>query len=106
MLREFVLAGAPPEIEHVSKPHIGTFRLVTMVEKMRDNIIALGGEVRFESRVADIEISNHQVVGVTLANGAQIQPLAMWCWPSATARAIPSRCCISVVYIWKPSRSR
>lgn len=71
VLREFVLAGAPPEIEYVSKPHIGTFRLVSMVEKMRANIIALGGEVRFESRVTDIEITNGQVAGVTLSSGEQ-----------------------------------
>ena len=47
MLTEFVKAGAPEEILFVSKPHIGTFKLVTMVEKMRAEIIALGGEIRF-----------------------------------------------------------
>ena len=69
VLTEFVTAGAPEEIMYVSKPHIGTFRLVSMVEKMRRNIEALGGEMRFQSRVADIEISNEQVRGVVLANG-------------------------------------
>jgi len=49
VLDEFVRAGAPEEILYVSKPHIGTFRLVSMVEKMRADIIALGGEVRFRS---------------------------------------------------------
>ena len=72
VLKEFVKAGAPPEIEYVSKPHIGTFRLVSMVEKMRAEIIELGGEVRFQSRVTDIEIDNGQVCGVTLENGEQI----------------------------------
>jgi len=72
VLTEFVLAGAPEEIMYVSKPHIGTFRLVSMVEKMRENIIALGGEVRFGSRVTDIEIDDGQVHGVALANGERI----------------------------------
>jgi len=72
VLKEFILAGAPPEIEYVSKPHIGTFRLVGMVEVMRAKIIELGGEVRFQSRVSDIEIDNGQVHGVTLANGDHI----------------------------------
>ena len=50
VLAEFVAAGAPEEILFVSKPHIGTFRLVSMVEKMRAQIVALGGEVRFDVR--------------------------------------------------------
>ena len=72
VLSEFVAAGAPPEILYVSKPHIGTFRLVGMVEKMRATIIALGGEIRFQSRVDDIEIENGQVRGVVLASGEHI----------------------------------
>jgi uncharacterized FAD-dependent dehydrogenase len=57
---------------YVSKPHIGTFRLVGMVEEMRHSIEALGGEIRFQSRVADIEIENEHVCGVVLANGERI----------------------------------
>ena len=72
VLIEFVKAGAPEEIMYVSKPHIGTFRLVGMVEEMRHSIEALGGEIRFQSRVADIEIENEQVCGVVLANGERI----------------------------------
>ncbi len=56
VLEEFVKAGAPEEILFVSKPHIGTFKLVTMVEKMRAEIIALGGEIRFGSRVDKLHI--------------------------------------------------
>ena len=56
VLEEFVKAGAPEEILYVSHPHIGTFRLVGMVEKMRETIQSLGGEIRFGSRVDDIEI--------------------------------------------------
>ncbi|MDD2775576.1 MAG: NAD(P)/FAD-dependent oxidoreductase [Gallionella sp.] len=69
VLEEFVKAGAPEEILYVSKPHIGTFRLVGMVEKMRETIQSLGGEVRFSSRVDDIHIEDGQVRGVTLSNG-------------------------------------
>jgi uncharacterized FAD-dependent dehydrogenase len=72
VLAEFVKAGAPPEIMYVSKPHIGTFRLVGMVEEMRHTIESLGGEIRFQSRVADIETENGQVQGVVLANGERI----------------------------------
>ena len=69
VLTEFVKAGAPPEILYVSKPHIGTFKLVTMVENMRAEIEALGGEIRFQSRVEGIEIEQGQVRGVKLASG-------------------------------------
>jgi len=93
VLNEFVEAGAPDEILYVSKPHIGTFKLVTMVEKMRAKIIELGGEIRFEQRVDDIHMSvitsddsgddsengsgngfvNKQVTGLTLSTGEVIK---------------------------------
>ena len=73
VLTEFVKAGAPEEILYVSKPHIGTFRLVSMVEKMRAEIESLGGEIRFESRVEDLQIEEGQVRGVVLANGEEIR---------------------------------
>ena len=69
VLTEFVKAGAPPEILYVSKPHIGTFKLVTMVENMRAEIEALGGEIRFQSRVEDVDIEHGQVRGLRLAGG-------------------------------------
>ena len=72
VLAEFVKAGAPSEILYVSKPHIGTYRLVGMVEKMRAEIIALGGEIRFQSRVDDLEVENGQIRGVVLASGERI----------------------------------
>lgn len=72
VLQEFVKSGAPEEILYVSKPHIGTFRLVSMVERIREEIVELGGEFRFESRVTDIEIDEGQVRGVTLAGGERI----------------------------------
>jgi len=72
VLNEFVQAGAPEEILYVAKPHIGTFRLVGMVEKMRAQIEALGGEVRFRQRVTDVSIEAGHIRGVTLASGEQI----------------------------------
>ena len=72
VIQEFVKAGAPAEIQYVSHPHIGTFKLVDMVEKMRRNIIALGGDIRFDSRVEDIAIENGEVQGVTLQTGEHI----------------------------------
>jgi uncharacterized FAD-dependent dehydrogenase len=72
VMREFVRAGAPDEIMFVSKPHIGTFRLTGVVAAMRAEIIALGGEVRFESKVTDLLIDNSQLIGAVLASGEQI----------------------------------
>lgn len=72
VLQEFVKAGAPEEILFVSKPHIGTFRLVSMVEKMRAEIEALGGEVRFTQRVTDVLIEDGRVRGLSLASGEQL----------------------------------
>ncbi|MBC8745511.1 putative FAD-dependent dehydrogenase [Paraburkholderia sp. WC7.3g] len=69
VLDEFVRAGAPDDILYLSRPHIGTFRLVSMVEKMRAMIHELGGEVRFETRVEDIDIDHGQVRGLTLSTG-------------------------------------
>ena len=69
VMQEFVRAGAPAEILYVSKPHIGTFRLTGVVAAMREEIIALGGEVRFESRVTDLLINDGQIEGVVLASG-------------------------------------
>ncbi|MES1241587.1 MAG: NAD(P)/FAD-dependent oxidoreductase [Acidobacteriota bacterium] len=70
VLQEFVEAGAPPEILYVSKPHIGTFRLVKMVETMRAKIESLGGEIRFGSRVEDLIVEEGRLHGVVIAGGA------------------------------------
>ena len=69
VLTEFVKAGAPEEIMYVSKPHIGTFRLVGVVEAMRHEIEKLGGEIRFQQRVADVLIEAGHICGVVLASG-------------------------------------
>jgi hypothetical protein len=83
VLTEFVQAGAPEEILFVAKPHIGTFRLVGVVQRMREQIVALGGEVRFQQQVTDLLIDDagpaapgpsdqrlrRQLRGVVLAGG-------------------------------------
>ncbi|MEW6676281.1 MAG: NAD(P)/FAD-dependent oxidoreductase [Pseudomonadota bacterium] len=77
VLTEFVAADAPPEILYVSKPHIGTFRLVRVVQNMRATIESLGGEIRFNSRVADFDIERDasgqgRLRGLVLANGERV----------------------------------
>jgi len=74
VLAEFVEAGAPEEILYVSKPHIGTFRLVTVVEGIRRKILELGGEYRFASRVESIDLdSDRRVCGLVLDGGEYIE---------------------------------
>ena len=78
VLTEFVKAGAPEEILYVSKPHIGTFRLVSMVEKIRAEIESLGGEIRFGQQVTDLRIETdaagvRHVRGLTLASGEELR---------------------------------
>lgn len=66
VIHEFIRAGAPEEIRYVAKPHIGTFRLVGVVEKMRKEIIELGGEVRFSQKVTGFDIDNERIQGVRI----------------------------------------
>jgi uncharacterized FAD-dependent dehydrogenase len=73
VLEEFVKAGAPEEILTEAHPHIGTFRLVTMVESMRDTIEKLGGEYRFQNKVVDLLLTDdHRLRGVKLESGEEI----------------------------------
>ncbi len=77
VLTEFVKAGAPAEILYVSKPHVGTFRLVSMVENMRATMHKLGAEFRFQSKVVDIDFATsasgeRRVQGVVLESGEYI----------------------------------
>jgi hypothetical protein len=73
VLQEFVEAGAPPEILYVSKPHIGTFRLVKMVETMRAKIESLGGEIRFRSRVEELIVEEGRLRGLILDGGERLE---------------------------------
>jgi len=72
ILADFVEAGAPEEILYISKPHIGTLRLVKVVERIRQFIIELGGEFRFDSRVTDFVLDGGVMRGVILASGERI----------------------------------
>jgi hypothetical protein len=72
VLIELVQAGAPPEILFVHRPHIGTFRLVKVVESLRAKIESLGGEIRFRSRVEDLILEAGKVRGVILAGGERL----------------------------------
>jgi len=73
VLIEFVKAGAPDDILTEAHPHIGTFRLVTMVESMRETIENLGGEYRFQSKVTDLLLGDdRRVKGVRLESGEEI----------------------------------
>ncbi len=73
VIAEFIKAGAPAEIAVAAHPHIGTFRLVGVVETMRQTIIALGGEVRFEQQVTDVMIDHGQIKAVMLHDGSTIE---------------------------------
>jgi uncharacterized protein len=95
VLAELVNAGAAPEILYINKPHIGTYRLVKIVENIRNAIASLGGEIRFQSRVEQIKIENGQVCGITLASGEYI--------PSTH---VPLKCSTRREYISNPNHSR
>ena len=86
VMREFVAAGAPEEILYVAKPHIGTFRLTGVVARMRQQILALGGEVRFESRVDDLVLGDGQIEGVVLASGEVLHGRHVVLAPGHSAR--------------------
>jgi uncharacterized protein len=88
VMQEFVRAGAPEEILYVSKPHIGTFRLTGVVSTMREEIIALGGEVRFEHKLTDLLIEHGRLEGVVLANGETIRSRHVVLAPGHSSRDI------------------
>jgi uncharacterized protein len=86
VLGEFVKAGAPEEILYVAKPHIGTFRLVGMIEKMRAEIERLGGEIRFGRQVTDLLIEDGRLRGLVLAGGEQLDAEHVVLAPGHSAR--------------------
>jgi uncharacterized FAD-dependent dehydrogenase len=74
VLEELVAAGANPEILTLHHPHIGTYKLATVVRGLRQRIEALGGEVRFGARVEGLELAgeDRSVRGLWLAGGERI----------------------------------
>lgn len=74
VLEEFVKHGASEEILYINKPHIGTDKLIEIVTSMREEIISLGGEVRFNSTVYDFVINDGKIRGVrVVSEGKEIQ---------------------------------
>jgi uncharacterized FAD-dependent dehydrogenase len=73
LLRELVKAGAPEDILIKSRPHVGTDRLAKVVRTIREEIVSLGGEVRFETRVADVVIENGAMRGIVTGTGEVIE---------------------------------
>ena len=88
VMQEFVRAGAPEDILYLGRPHIGTFRLTGVVAAMREQIIALGGEVHFESRVTDLLIEAGQIRVVRLADGEELHSRHVVLAPGHSARDV------------------
>jgi hypothetical protein len=84
VMHEFVQAGAPAEILYAAHPHIGTFKLVKVVEHLRAQIIALGGEILFEHRVTDVHIDQ-------TPHGRQLSGLQVLDLQSGQTRLLPTR---------------
>ena len=91
VMEEFVKAGAPPEILCVARPHIGTFRLVKVVENIRQQIEALGGEVRFQQRVVDVVSEEQLPDRRALQAENALQGLTILDTASATTYELPTR---------------
>ena len=80
VMEELVAAGAPEEILYLAKPHIGTDKLIQVVQNIRKKIISLGGEYRFEHQLTDLIVKNNQIqaVKVKKANG-EIEEISADC---------------------------
>lgn len=74
VMKELYLAGAPEEILYLAKPHIGTDKLRIVVRNIRQKIISLGGEYRFNTKLEDLIIKDEKVTAVQIShNGAKIE---------------------------------
>ncbi len=98
VMQEFVKAGAPEEILVDAHPHIGTFKLVKVVEHLREQIIALGGEVRFEQRVTDVNIEGGQLQGLTVLDVATQQSYQLPTQQAVLALGHSSRDTFAMLY--------
>jgi uncharacterized protein len=98
VMQEFVKAGAPEEILVDAHPHIGTFKLVKVVENLREQIIALGGEVRFEQRVTDVKIENGQLQSLTVLDVATQQSYELTTQQAVMALGHSSRDTFQMLY--------
>jgi uncharacterized FAD-dependent dehydrogenase len=98
VMHEFVKAGAPAEILYVAHPHIGTFKLVKVVEHMREQIIALGGEIRFGQRVTDVHIDGGALRGLTVLDQGTGQPYELRADHAVMALGHSSRDTFAMLY--------
>ena len=102
VMQEFVKAGAPEEILVDAHPHIGTFKLVKVVEHLREQIIALGGEVRFEQRVTDVNIVDgplgRELQGLTVLDVATQQSYQLATQQAVLALGHSSRDTFAMLY--------
>lgn len=73
ILDEMVAAGAPEEILYDARPHVGTDRLVGMVRRIRDKILLLGGQVRFETTLTGLAVRNGRVAGAVVNGGEMLE---------------------------------
>ncbi len=87
ILKELVKAGAPEETLYIAKPHVGTDLLRGVVANLRKEIISLGGEIRFETRLEDIITENGKLVSV-IANGERIETDTLFLATGQSAREI------------------
>ncbi len=99
VMLEFVRAGAPGDILYLGRPHIGTFRLTGVVASMREQILALGGEVRFGSRVEDLLIEEGRIQGIRLASGEHIAGRHVVLAPGHSARDVFRMLCARGVHL-------
>ena len=98
VMHEFVKAGAPAEILVDAHPHIGTFKLVKVVENLREQIIALGGEVRFEQRLTDVKIVDGQLQSLTVLDVATQQSYELPTQQAVLALGHSSRDTFAMLY--------
>jgi uncharacterized FAD-dependent dehydrogenase len=86
VLEEFVAAGADENILYLNKPHLGSDRLPVIIRRIRETIISLGGEVRFQSRVDDLLIKDNKMAAVAVAGQGSLEAPAVLLAPGNSAR--------------------
>lgn len=96
--------GAPEEIRYRQKPHVGTDLLRGVVKSIREEIIRLGGQVLFETKMERVVLRQGRVQAVKSSAGEI--PTQSWCWQSVTVRGTPSNNCVPTVYFWSRSHFR
>ena len=99
VLDAFLACGAPEEIGFLAKPHVGTDKLRQVVKSLRQQIVSLGGQVRFSTRLESIHTQDGAVSAVTLVHEG-------WAWPSARGPGTPTDTFSIAALPWPPSPLR